>query len=363
MEGLVTAYSGTTLTVNVDLIGGSGTAADWNINLAGQQGATGSVGAAGASGATGPGGPTGAAGASGATGPGGPAGASGATGPTGPSGGAGASGATGPAGPATAFNCGRLVFSSNTLIQFIPYNGDLIKINGTIYNIPAGGINGANTGTFVNQVAGQNLAANTLYYVYAFNNAGTLALNFSGTGHTWSGTAGNVGVEIMNAGGGNAYTLVGMVWTTSGGGFSDSGQFRGVASWFNRMNRYVGVSYGNQSATNINGVWGSISGGNQPIILNWADEAINIGLNGQIGNNVAGQTGGVAISYDSTTSNIIQAQYCYLTAPNYGNYTIALPYVLSEGAHSIFLIGFGSINASANTMTVYNSTLYMSTRA
>jgi hypothetical protein len=41
MEGVVTAYSGTTLTVTVDLVGGSGTHTDWNINLAGQQGLTG----------------------------------------------------------------------------------------------------------------------------------------------------------------------------------------------------------------------------------------------------------------------------------------------------------------------------------
>jgi hypothetical protein len=41
MEGIVTAYSSTTLTVNVDLVGGSGTLADWNISLAGQRGITG----------------------------------------------------------------------------------------------------------------------------------------------------------------------------------------------------------------------------------------------------------------------------------------------------------------------------------
>jgi hypothetical protein len=38
MEGLAT-YSGTTLTINVDKINGSGTLADWNLNLAGQPGA------------------------------------------------------------------------------------------------------------------------------------------------------------------------------------------------------------------------------------------------------------------------------------------------------------------------------------
>jgi hypothetical protein len=41
MEGLATAYSGTTLTINVTATGGSGVHSDWNINLAGQPGTNG----------------------------------------------------------------------------------------------------------------------------------------------------------------------------------------------------------------------------------------------------------------------------------------------------------------------------------
>lgn len=48
MEGVVTSYSGTTLTITADLNSGTGTHADWNINAAGQQGATGATGASGA---------------------------------------------------------------------------------------------------------------------------------------------------------------------------------------------------------------------------------------------------------------------------------------------------------------------------
>lgn len=44
MEGVVTSYSGTTLTINVDKTNGSGTLADWNINIAGEPGAAGSGG-------------------------------------------------------------------------------------------------------------------------------------------------------------------------------------------------------------------------------------------------------------------------------------------------------------------------------
>lgn len=63
MEGVVTAYASTTLTVTMDYSdGNTGTYNDWNINVAGEKGSTGATGSAGATGATGA---TGAAGANG----------------------------------------------------------------------------------------------------------------------------------------------------------------------------------------------------------------------------------------------------------------------------------------------------------
>jgi hypothetical protein len=44
MEGIVTSYSGTSLTINVDNTGGSGTYSDWNINLSGDKGDQGDKG-------------------------------------------------------------------------------------------------------------------------------------------------------------------------------------------------------------------------------------------------------------------------------------------------------------------------------
>ncbi len=47
MEGVVTAYSGTSLTLDVDTRGGTGSYADWNIVIAGEPGQSGAVGADG----------------------------------------------------------------------------------------------------------------------------------------------------------------------------------------------------------------------------------------------------------------------------------------------------------------------------
>lgn len=51
MHGRVTAYSGTSLTVEVTNVGGSGTLADWTISVSGTQGGTGGTGLTGAQGA------------------------------------------------------------------------------------------------------------------------------------------------------------------------------------------------------------------------------------------------------------------------------------------------------------------------
>ncbi|MES2622472.1 MAG: hypothetical protein V4615_16595, partial [Bacteroidota bacterium] len=65
MEGVVTVYLGTTLTVNVDRIIGGGTFSNWNIGIAGDVGATGPQGGTGLAGAAGPMGPQGNTGANG----------------------------------------------------------------------------------------------------------------------------------------------------------------------------------------------------------------------------------------------------------------------------------------------------------
>ncbi|MFM2305948.1 MAG: hypothetical protein RLZZ367_617 [Bacteroidota bacterium] len=80
MEGVVTAYVGSLLTVNVTKVSGSGLLSSWRISLVGDIGPTGPTGPAGTAGAAGPTGAAGAAGAAGATGPTGAAGAAGAAG-------------------------------------------------------------------------------------------------------------------------------------------------------------------------------------------------------------------------------------------------------------------------------------------
>jgi hypothetical protein len=96
MDGQVSSYTATSMVVSVDAIGGSGTYANWNINVVGPQGVQGPAGPQGTAGLTGPQGP---AGPAGNQGPAGPQGAQGAQGPQGLTGPQGLKGDIGPAGP------------------------------------------------------------------------------------------------------------------------------------------------------------------------------------------------------------------------------------------------------------------------
>src|ERR1700731_264068 len=163
---------------------------------------------------------------------------------------------------------GRLVFNASTQIAFVAFRGNGIKVNGTVYFLSSA-LTAANTNTYINGTPGGNLAANTTYYVYVFNNSGTLTLDFSTTAHTTSATAGNIGTEIKN--GDDTRSLVGMARTNNVGQFVDVGPQRFVLSWFNQQqtDAYTNVNNANTSSTSV-----VVMTTNKLEMLNWANEAV-----------------------------------------------------------------------------------------
>ena len=170
--------------------------------------------------------------------------------------------------------CGRLAYVSATGINFAPRNGNFVMIAGSLYQIPSAGVSAANTSVYVNGVSGQNLAASTLYYVYLFNNAGTLTVDFSTTAHA-TDTA--TGVEIKS--GDNTRTLIGMIYTNLSSQFSDSAALRQVASWFNRRARAGQAATGNVSGFSTNGSYAGV-GGSAIAAVMWADEDLFANVSG-----------------------------------------------------------------------------------
>lgn len=143
-------------------------------------------------------------------------------------------------------------------VIFSPYKGNLFKLNGVIRQISTAGIISSATNCFLNGVGGSTLTEGVLYFVYVFDNAGTLALDFSTTVPVFSSNPGNVGTPIKS--GDETRTLVGVVYT---GGvianpFYDSYTNRLVRSYWNRRQVSIHIEPWVQGAIGAEGVWTAI---------------------------------------------------------------------------------------------------------
>jgi len=234
--------------------------------------------------------------------------------------------------------CGRLQIASATALSFVPFNGDRIKIAGILYPIPAAGITGlGNTGIYLNGVAAQNLAANTLYYVYAFLNAGVITGDFSTTGHATSATAGNIGTEIKS--GDDSRSLIGMIYTSGSSGFVNAQGTRYVMSWFNRRN----IAFGGTSTSRVaisSGSLVELTSAARAYFVAWADEALGFSLSGAELGDAVGALLTTAVMLDGVA--LYQAP-AHVTTANYlmpvgssgnGNVTEGLHYLTPAGAVS-----------------------------
>lgn len=127
-------------------------------------------------------------------------------------------------------HCGQLVMlGGGAAARFEPFNGDEIRINGQIYQIPLPG-----TAPIVPSLG--------LQYVYAsVLQPDEVIIEQSTVGHVTDTTPGNEGVKIMQ--GDPTRTLVGMVHANASQQFVDSPSQRLVASWFNRRSKTLGATF------------------------------------------------------------------------------------------------------------------------
>lgn len=108
---------------------------------------------------------------------------------------------------------------SGASIVLTPCNGNKLTINGLSQTVPNAGVSLSPAG----------LTPSTLYYIYAYMNAGVMTLEASATGHS-TDTASGVEIKAGDA----TRTLVGMARPIAGPAWQDSVQQRFVLSWFNR---------------------------------------------------------------------------------------------------------------------------------
>jgi hypothetical protein len=126
-----------------------------------------------------------------------------------------------------------LEFTSTTVLTLKQKNGRFIQIAGELHEIPAAGTTLGTGG----------LSTYTLYYIYAYDNSGTLTLEASTTAWTVSTTAGNEGMPIKT--GDNTRTFVGMTYTDSPLAFNADWH----ASYWNPIRRTVTFNETSQLST------------------------------------------------------------------------------------------------------------------
>lgn len=237
---------------------------------------------------------------------------------------------------------GRLSISGTSIV-LMPYNGNRMMVNGVICTIPDAGV-----------TLGTAPAYNTFYYVYATQSGGVInALEVSATGHSTDTTAGNNGVEIKT--GDSTRSLVGMVYTSAGGGyFLDNASARRVRSWFNRKRVVVSNAFTAARTTTAN-IFTEISAEIRIGFLVWADEAASFVVNG--------------LSWASTTDYVytdiaLDGVFTGYPSANYGTNGAPIGVSLcvnpSEGYHFVTLMGRAG-NAGTTGTWYFNSAAGMTT--
>lgn len=192
----------------------------------------------------------------------------------------------------------KLVYTNATTLTLMPCNGNNIKINGHIYQIPSGGITLTNTG----------FHPNTIEYIYAqVDGSGNVSLTFGEGGHSTSSTPGNVGVETYP--GNDALSLVGMVYTSASSQFADTYTTRYVRSWFNDFG-VAGYNGNTSQNTYTSNAWFEVDSSIRVTILFWANEQFDYIATAALNNSAASTTyigpmvdGSVSGAYSWSTAN------------------------------------------------------------
>lgn len=205
------------------------------------------------------------------------------------------------------------------------YNGKSITINGALEVIPSAGVTLAATG----------LTPSTLYYIYAYMNAGTMTLEASTTGHS---TDSVTGIEIKT--GDATRTLVGMALPITGPAWQDTTKQRFVRSWFNDQG-IAGMSVFTASRATTSTSYVELNTEIRNEFLIWDGEIALICGSGS-STQTTGNQNHTAAAFDGTTPEPGTYSAWYVGAgTNQGSaYSINYPKPgLSEGYHYATLIG------------------------
>jgi hypothetical protein len=246
---------------------------------------------------------------------------------------------------------------------FAPKNGDTVRINGVVYQIPSGGIAGANGSTsafsgsnvFVNGTGASNLANATFYYVYAFINSGTVTADFrtDGNGHMPDTTSGNVGTEVRVSSGTTpdpTRTLIGMVYTGSSAFVNMQ-----TASWYNRKPKTATTNF-TANRTTTSATFAELNSEIRNAFVAWADSAVDVRVSGTSSNSTGANGFGAGLSFNGGTVEANATALAYNASNNVSIYwsVSEMKTGLTEAQNNYATL-FGA--APGTTVTFYYQTI------
>jgi hypothetical protein len=206
----------------------------------------------------------------------------------------------------------RLVFSGGS-IKLIPWNGNRITIAGAVQTIPDAGVGLPSSG----------LVTNTNYFVYAWMNGATMALEPSTTAY-----AVQTGTGVVTKNGDNTRTLVGYVKASAPTTYFTSASM--VRSWFNEPPMFL---QGNPATVTLTspGYWYDL--GSAVGFLAFAGEAWHLGCDAYVLSPTLGEAMQVGVALDSS---VVRQFFLYQPQASYwcsgAVSTVTMP---SEGYHYV----------------------------
>jgi hypothetical protein len=187
---------------------------------------------------------------------------------------------------ASSFGQCRFQYTSTSVCTLVPYQGNLLNINGTNYPIPSAGVT----------LAAAGLTASTTYNVYAYMAGATMTLEASTTAHSTS-TA--TGMEIKT--GDATRSLVGKVYSSASTLFTWSVQNRLVLSWFNQRPTMSSGGYGAARGWST-AAYAELDAAARLTYLAWAGTAVQFNVTGAAQQNTVGGINAIAMGFNSAAT-------------------------------------------------------------
>jgi hypothetical protein len=238
----------------------------------------------------------------------------------------------------------QLQYVGTTSIKLVPWNGNLLMVNGTACTVPDAGVTLANTG----------LTASTKYYIYAVATAGAISsLEASTTAYAVDTATGNKGVVIKT--GDSTRTLVGMVYMDTGtpGTFADTATKRYTRSWFNDLG--IGCNSSPSSASTTSTTYVKADSASDIGFVVWSNELVQLSSTGSMKNSATANYGYVALGIDGTSAEDAQSYGLWTDAGTVDmriGYAITTPAkAYSEGFHTLSLLIANAAGATTSMFT------------